>query len=145
MWLWIHLQEADLPLVPLNSKVTLKTGKGVSFPGRVSYLAPLLEPETRTLKARVVVDNRSARLKAGMFVQAHFEVRKARQVLAVPPEAVVVEGTRSVVFRSQGGGWQRVPVEVGERTSDWVEVKGNLTEGELVAASGLTALELERR
>lgn len=146
LWLWIHLPESDLALVPLNAQAKLHTAQNSQpeFPGRVSYLAPLLDPETRTLMARIVVDNRQRQLKAGMFVTARFQVNKARTLLSVPADAVVVEGTTSVVFRAKGEGFERVPVEVGLRRDDWVEIRGDIQAGDAVARRGLAALEQQR-
>lgn len=147
LWLWVHLQESDLDLVPLHSQASLHTAQDDrhTFPGRVSYLAPLLEPETRTLKARILVDNRAGKLKAGMFVKATFPGQKSRSVLSVPVEAVVVEGTGSLVFRAKSESFERVPVELGARHDEWVEVRSGLKEGDRVARRGQAVLEQKRQ
>lgn len=147
LWLWIFLPEDDLANVHLHSVAQLQVGRraGPSLSGRVSYLAPMLDPETRTLKALIVVENREGKLKAGTFVQAVFPVGKSRAALFVPPEAVVVEGTRSVVFRRKGNTFERTQVEVGDQHDGSLEVRQGLKAGDVVARRGQQILEQWRR
>lgn len=144
LWLWVYLQEDDLAAVRVNSVAQLSAGER-KFPGRVSYLSPVIDPETRTLKAKIVVDNRGGELKSGQFVRAVFPGKQARSVLRVPLEAVVVEGTSSVAFRAKNDGFERVVLEVGPQHEDWLEVRKGLQEGDIIAARGQAGLEQQRR
>ena len=144
LWLWVFLQEDDLGVIRVGSTAQLEAGSR-KFPGRVSYLSPLLDPETRTLKARIVVDNPEGQLNAGQFARAMFSVKQARSVLRVPLDSVVIEGTSSVVFRAKGDGVERAVIEVGPQHEDWIEVRKGLQEGDQIAARGQAALEQQRR
>lgn len=144
LWLWIYLQEGDRQFVSLNSTAKLEV-EGRKFTGRVSYLSPVLDPETRALKARIVLDNRGGQLKAGTFARAIFSAKQNHSVLRIPLEAVVVEGTTSLVFRADGEVYQRTPVELGPQHDDWVEVKGGLQAGEQIVRRGQNALEQLRQ
>lgn len=144
LWLWVFLQEDDLGAIQVNSAAQLEAGTR-KFPGRVSYLSPLIDPETRTLKARIVVQNGAGQLKAGQFVRAMFPGQQTRSVLRVPLDSVVIEGTSSVVFRAKGDGFERAVIEVGPQHEDWLEVRKGLQEGDRIAARGQAALEQQRQ
>lgn len=144
LWLWVYLQEGDLAQVRLNATAQLQVG-AQKFPGHVSYLSPILDAETRTLKARIVVENRGGQLKAGMFARALFPSQQSRTVLKIPLEAVVVEGTTSLAFVQKGDRLERAPLELGQQHDDWVEVRKGLKEGDLVVRRGQLALELLRQ
>lgn len=72
--LWVRLEayESDLPWLRFGQEVTLRTRAlpGEEFRGVISFLSPMLEMASRTVKVRVTVDNPAGRLKPGMFVQA---------------------------------------------------------------------------
>ena len=144
LWLWVYLQEGDRQAVSANSLAQLEV-EGRKFSGRVSYLSPVLDPETRALKARILVKNHGGQLKAGTFARAIFPAQKQRSVLRIPLEAVVVEGTSSLVFRALGEEYARTPVELGPQHEDWVEVKSGLQAGDQVVRRGQTALEQLRQ
>ena len=78
-------------------------------------------------------------------MRAVFPARSKRLVLGVPQQAVVVEGTSSLVFRAEGKGFARAVVEVGEQHDDWVEVRHGLKAGDIVARRGQAALEQARQ
>ena len=144
LWLWVFLQEDDLNAIPLNSQAQLEAGP-LKFSGRVSYLSPVIDAETRTLKARIVVNNRSGELKAGQFVKARFPGKQARSILSIPLDAVTTEGTSSVVFRAKNDGFERVVIEAGAQRDNQVEVRKGLQEGDTIAARAQAALEQQRR
>jgi len=143
LWLWVHLPEGDLQSVPLGSQAQLSLGEGkaLQFKGKVSYISPLLETQSRTAKARIVVPNGEGKLKAGMFVTARFDKSQSRQILTLPPEAVVTEGIQNLVFCPDKGGYRKVPVEIGLRQSDWVEISKGLQSGQVVVRRGQSLLE----
>lgn len=147
LWLWVHVPELELGRIGLHSRATLRPSQESlgTFDGEISYLAPILDPETRTARARFVVDNRAGKLKAGMFMRATFATQRSQTVLTVPPEAVVVEGTQALVFRPQAEGFEKIPVEVGVRADEWLEVRGDLKEGQEIVRQGQAALEVLRR
>lgn len=143
LWLWIHLREAELGQAPVGALATLHTAADpkATFQGRVSYVAPLLDATTRTVQARILVDNRQGRLKPGMFVQATFKDEAPQTLLTLPASSVTVEGTQHVVFRPTGKGFQRVEVEVGRQGGDWVQIKKGLQKGDRVVAEARRLLQ----
>jgi multidrug efflux pump subunit AcrA (membrane-fusion protein) len=76
-----------------------------------------------------------------MFVTARFEKSQSRQLLTLPPEAVVTEGVQTLVFCPDKSGYRKVPVEIGLRQSDWVEISKGLNRGQVVVRRAQSLLE----
>ena len=138
VWGEIDIYEADLPFVkvgmPVN--VTLSYWEGKKFRGRVSFLNPFLDPESRTMKARIEIPNPGLVLKPNMYGDAALSYGVGKR-LAVPEQAVMRTGVRNYVF-IKGRGDLIVPYEVklGVRSGDgYYEVVSGLKGGERVVTS----------
>ncbi len=75
----------------------------------------------------------SVKMRPGMRVRGRVELARVPGVLLVPNESIFASAKGPVVFRRAGGGWKAVPVTVGRRGDDGVEVTGGLSEGDRVA------------
>jgi multidrug efflux pump subunit AcrA (membrane-fusion protein) len=137
----VTVPEKNTPDVQLGQPVDLKVEShpGVVFPGRVARINPTVDPTTRTFQVEVTVPNAEGKLKPGGFAKAELVVGTA-PVLSVPPAALVVFAGVGKVFVADGPAARAVPVEVGDRGPDWLEVRGNLKRGEPVITSGFTQL-----
>jgi len=137
-WVIADVYQADLPLLSVGLPATLTNpylDEG-SRHGRVSFIYPSLQAETRTGQVRVEVPNRRGDLKPGMFVNVELQIRLGRR-LAVPESAVLPTGERRVVFVDLGDG-RLAPREVslGARAGDYYEVLSGIKPGEIVVTSG---------
>jgi len=74
MWLQAEVFERDLPLVRIGQRVEVSTESGSTFEGRVVFLAPTVDPETRSTKVRVETPNPVGALRAGMYATARLRV-----------------------------------------------------------------------
>ena len=136
VWIEARLYEADLPYVRVGQLAHVTGVDARERTGRVTFVAPSLDPATRTGMARVSLANPGGALKPGMFVDVALEAVLGSR-LAVPEGAVVPTGTRQVVFVDKGGGrLEPREVTVGARSGDWVAIERGLSEGETVVASG---------
>lgn len=137
VWAEAEVAESDLPLVRLGLAVELSFSywPDKTFSGEVSFLPPGLNPETHTLKARVVVPNPDGLLKLGMYADALIRLTLGERT-AVPESAVMQTGTHSYVFRDDGGG-KLTPVEVrlGLRNEGYFEVLAGVVPGDKVVTS----------
>jgi Cu(I)/Ag(I) efflux system membrane fusion protein len=117
---------------------------GETFRGRVTALLPEVDPATRTLKARVEVANREIKLSPGMFATITFAPTGQREVLAVPSEAVIRTGTRTLVMVADvQGRFRPVEVEAGSHAGGQTEIRKGLAEGDRVAISGQFLIDSE--
>lgn len=145
LWVEVAVFEMDAPVVPVGTPVTVTVGAlaGRRYPGRVTFLQPSLDQQTRTLTARVEVANQDGRLRPGMY--ATVETAPARQtVLAVPLEAVLPTGTSNLVFVNRGDGtFMPREVRVGARGDSLIEIRQGLKVGDEVVASATYLLDSE--
>jgi membrane fusion protein, copper/silver efflux system len=138
VWVIAELYESDLGRIEIGapSLVATEAFPGKTFQGRVTFLEPVINSETRTLKVRIDLDNRGGLLKPEMFVKVRLKSRKLR-ALAVPEGAVIFSGDRSLVWLENGPS-VFVPrnITVGRKGDGYYEVLSGLVGGESVAASG---------
>ncbi|VUS92805.1 efflux RND transporter periplasmic adaptor subunit [Klebsiella pasteurii] len=147
VWIVIDYPQSQASLLRVGSQVTATTSSwpGTTFQGTVSELLPDLEATTRTLKARVVLNNPQHQLKPGMYLNVELaEAQQGREVLTIPEEALIATGTSNRVLIADGEGHFR-PVEVtAGRTQDGlVEVTSGLEEGQNVVTSGQFLIDSE--
>lgn len=120
--------------------VTVDAYPGVTFPGRVARVNPTVDVQTRTFEVEAAVPNPDDRLRCGGFARAALKVRTDPAVKTVPPEAVTTFAGVTKLFVIQGGVAKAVPVEVGTREKEWVEVIGDVPPDATVVTSGQTQL-----
>jgi len=149
LWLMVNLYEQDLGQVRTGMQVKLSVSAypGKEFKGRISYLADVLDEKTRTVKARVTIDNRDGSLKPGMFATASIDSVKdsrAEKVIVVPEEAVFLDGSERYVFIHEGNGRFVVRrVSVGPASGLKIEIKEGLKVGEALVTQGVFTLKSE--
>ena len=137
-WVLASVYQVDLPLLKVGMLATLANPylDERSRHGRVSFISPALQAETRTGQVRVEVPNPRGDLKPGMFVNVELAVALGKR-LAVPESAVLPTGDRRVVFVDLGNGrLEPRDVQLGARAGDYFEVLSGLKPGEVVVTSG---------
>ena len=149
VWLYADIYEYELPWVTVGQRgiVELSYLPGVTFESVVTYVYPFLDPKTRTARVRLELPNPDLLLKPNMFANVTIETETRPGVLAVPEEAVIRSGTRSLAVVALGGG-RFVPREVviGVDSGDgWLEVVRGLEDGERVVTSGQFLIDSESK
>lgn len=134
VWLSASVAERDLAQVAVGqtARITVDAWPGKAFEGKVAYVGAVLDPETRTVKVRVAIDNRAGTFKPGMFAHAGF-AGASRRALLVPAAALLQSGpsTRVMVERSPLVFTPRT-VEVGASHGSQVEIVAGLRAGERI-------------
>ena len=146
VWILADVYESELPFVRLGSTATMTLSyiPGRTWTGRVTFIAPSLDPMTRTVKVRIELDNRDRMLKPEMFAQVVIQ-EPARQVVAVPDSAVLRTGTRSIVFIVNGEVFEPREVTLGSKSGDFYEVRSGLKGGEKVVTQANFLIDSESR
>ncbi len=117
---------------------------GIAFDGTVAAVLPSVSVATRTITARLELENPKMQLLPGMFVTVQFAPVGRGDVLLVPTEAVIETGTRSVVLLAEGEGRVRsVDVETGAQGGGQTEIRSGLTAGQQVVISGQFLIDSE--
>ena len=149
VWLEARLYESDIGAVSIGAAITATVAAlpGETFTGNVVFVAPQLDPVTRTMLVRIEIDNDELRLKPGMFASSTLEVAAAERTAVVPREAVIDTGIRSVAFVALGEGrFEPREVETGTEGGDGeIQVLKGLRPGERVVTRGQFLLDSESR
>ena len=146
VWIEGEIFEKDLPAVHLGQQVTAEFEglAGQTMAGRITYIYPTINPETRTAKVRVVLANPGMRLKPGMYATLRMDGSGSVATLGVPRSAVLQTGERSLVFVKAGNGQlQPREVKVGAASDDRLEILSGLSAGETVVASATFLVDAE--
>jgi RND family efflux transporter MFP subunit len=149
LWLTLQVFEKDLPAVAVGSAVSLQCESHPQdrFEGEIDFVADVVDPHSRTIAARAVIDNVEGELKPGMFVYAEItagDIEAVPRVLSVPLSSVVDVGGRDSVFIVLDDGvFELRDVRVGRRWGEWVEVVEGLSTGEPVVVAGTFTLKSE--
>ncbi|MCV2533918.1 efflux RND transporter periplasmic adaptor subunit [Enterobacter wuhouensis] len=147
VWLVIDYPQTQAQSLAVGNKMIAasESWPGEQFHGTVSELLPQMDTTTRTLKARVVLENPGQKLKPGMYLTvARAEESKRPPVLAVPEEAVINSGGSSRLLIATGDGYfHPVNVETGLTAQGWTEIRSGLKEGDSVVTSGQFLIDSE--
>ncbi len=149
VWLHVDVAEARLSHVGVGATAafTIPAISDQSFEGEVVYVEPEVNPISRTVRLRVVVDNTNGRLRPGMFADVLLSPAQAAGAqLALPAGAVLtVEGEPSVFVPAPGepNTFARRAVTVGPRAGEFVPVLSGLQIGEPVVVSGAFILKAD--
>ncbi|KWE39814.1 efflux RND transporter periplasmic adaptor subunit [Burkholderia territorii] len=146
LWLIVEVPEAlALNVQPGMSVDATFTGDPARhFTGRIRDVLPGINAGSRTLQARVAIDNAALELTPGMLMRVRVAAHKTVSRLLVPSEAVIATGTRSIVIVKTGDGrLQPVSVTAGNDTGGDTEVLDGLHEGDTVVASGQFLIDSE--
>jgi cobalt-zinc-cadmium efflux system membrane fusion protein len=121
-------------------EVSLIAYPGETFEGRVSRIADVVDPQTRTVKVQAEIDNKDGRFRPDMFGSIHHIEGKARSPV-VPAGAVVDSDGRSIVFvESPPGRFVKRTVVAGKTTGRLVRIVSGLSPGEMIVVDGAMLL-----
>ncbi len=140
--------------IPENLALTVQPGMSVDatfsgdptqhFKGQIREILPGISTTSRTLQARLEIDNSASKLTPGMLMRVRVAAQKPVSRLLVPSEAVITTGKRSVVIvKHADGHLQPVNVAVGNDVGNLTEVTSGLNDGDTVVASGQFLIDSE--
>lgn len=138
----IWIPGSRVPEVSLGSNVDVFfSTDSPGYPAKITWLAPELDPETRTLAARLEFEDKNLSARAGIFIKADVQTRK-HSSLVVPLSAVTdVEGKQCVYIVAGDRVFHRREVETGVKSADLVEILQGIEAGEKCASEGVFLLK----
>ena len=146
IWVDVEIFEHQVPWLRLGqtAQAELPYTPGRVYTGRVRYLYPFFSERTRTMKVSIELQNPDRLLRADMYANVTFEVPSARDVLAVPEEAVIRSGMRDILVLDRGAGsFEVTEVTLGVNGSGLWEVRDGIEEGDRVVVSSQFLIDSE--
>jgi RND family efflux transporter MFP subunit len=145
IWVYAQVFQTDIGRIKPGDAgtVTVDAYPGKTFKGRVDFILPQVDMNTRTVRVRLVFPNSGLLLKPGMFVNVQLKTPAAKGI-TVPASSIFHSGTRNLVFVSKGeGSFEPREVEVGSRAGDDMVILKGLKGGESVVTSANFLIDSE--
>ncbi|WP_176521879.1 efflux RND transporter periplasmic adaptor subunit [Longimonas halophila] len=142
LWVVFEAYEEDLPWLREGQTVTfsMRGNAGRTQEATISYIDPMVDPQTRTARVRAELSNPNGRLKPDMLVRGTVQSPMDNEALLVPDSAVLWTGPRSLVYvqdrASNSPRFEAREVTLGPRVGDRYVIEDGLTEGEHVVTNG---------
>ena len=144
VWIELSVPTADLPTIMEGQPVAISAGEnGKSSEGRIVFISPMLNQETRSARVIASVDNKDLTWRPGSYVTAQVLVEKQPINLALPRAALQTIGGEQVVFVRTAEGFEKREVVPGKADDHVVEVVFGLDPGEVVAVNNSFVLKAE--
>ena len=148
VWALFDAYESDLPWIKKGSHLnfTVASMPGKNFSGTVSFIDPIINPQTRVARVRIEVRNSSGMLKPEMFATGEIKTQLGNaKTLVVPKSAVLWTGTRSVVYVKSADSTKSIftlrDVTLGPEIGDGYMVSGGIKDGEVIVTNGAFAID----
>ena len=144
VWVLVNVYQKDLPYVHVGDAVTIQTDAYPDdFHGRISYLAASLDPNTRTLQARIETNNPGEKLKKDMYVAAIVNAGVMPNAIALPDAAVLRDSVNQPFVYAAASATQfgRRSVTLGESLNGQTEITSGLKAGDRVTGNGSLFLQ----
>jgi len=144
MWVLVNVYQKDLPYVHTGDTVTVQTDTYPDvFHGRISYVAASLDPNTRTLQARIETANPGEKLKKDMFVVATVNAGTIPNAIALPDAAVLRDSENQpfVYAAASSNQFGRRTVTLGESLNGQTQITSGLKSGDRVIGNGSLFLQ----
>lgn len=146
VWVLVNVYQSDMAYVHAGDSVDITTDSYPDvFHGKISYIAPALDPNTRTLQARIITNNPGKKLKKDMYVTATVQAGAIRDALLVPDAAVLrdTENQPFVYVQSASNQFARRLIKVGDSQGGRTQITDGLKEGERVVGDGSLFLQFK--
>ena len=144
VWVLVNIYQKDLPYVRVGDPVTVQTDAySQVFHGRIAYVAAALDPNTRTLQARIETSNPGEKLKKDMFVTATVNAGKISNAIALPDAAVLRDTeNQPFVYAAVGSNqFGRRQVTLGESLNGQTEITSGVNPGDHIIGNGSLFLQ----
>jgi len=144
VWVLANVYQSDLSHVRSGDSVTVQTDAyPQSFHGRISYVSPSLDPTTRTLQARIVVDNPGEKLKKDMYCTVVATAGSIPNAIVVPDSSILRDDdNQPFVYVAVGQNqFGRRDVEMGQRQNGQTQILKGISAGERVVGDGSLFLQ----
>jgi membrane fusion protein, heavy metal efflux system len=144
VWVLANVYQGDMAAVHVGDQVTVQTDSYPDkFQGKISFMSPALDPNTRTLQARIVVENPGEKLKNNMYVTATVNAGVEQNAIAVPDASVLRDDENQpfVYVATSSNQFGRRAVEIGQSEAGKTQILKGLNPGDKVVGDGSLFLQ----
>ena len=139
VWFLGDLYPEDLPKMHSDQEVMIDpVAGGDAIYGKVSFVSPVIDPNTRTIKFRVLMDNPNQALRADMYVQAHLILSTTKAII-IPTASIFNENGKNYLFKQtkdQPDVFEKIQVETGDQVHSQTVIRQGIDEGDKIIADG---------
>ncbi|MBO9632487.1 MAG: efflux RND transporter periplasmic adaptor subunit [Chitinophagaceae bacterium] len=137
VWAMVNIYESDISYIHQGDSVHLTS---LSYPGKVfkgviEKIYQMLDPDTKTMRARINIHNPDLLLKPEMFVSAKVKVVQQHSRVSIPVRSLIFDNNRYYVVVREGNTARIQPVEVAEKMGGRAYISAGLDENEVVVSS----------
>jgi cobalt-zinc-cadmium efflux system membrane fusion protein len=139
VWVMANVFGSDLPFVAVGDPADVATGVSPEvFPGRVDYIAAIVDPATRAVSVRIIARNPKGILKRDQYVRVLLHSRRDSEGLLAPVSAILRddENLPFVFVANTDGTFARRRIEIGSQVGDRIEIRKGLKAGEQIVVEG---------
>jgi Cu(I)/Ag(I) efflux system membrane fusion protein len=147
VWMYADVYEKDLANITMGQPVvaTSQAYPGESFNGQVTFINPVLDDATRTVKVRVEMANLSGKLKPNMFVNANIQIPLGES-LVVPESSILDTGSHKLVYVAQDENtFVKREIVTGQQADGYVQVLSGLNPGETVVTAATFLIDSQTK
>lgn len=147
VWLYADIYEKDIAGITPGQPVLVTSGAypGESFSGQVTFINPILDDATRTVKVRVEMANPSGKLKPNMFVNASVQIPLGER-LVIPESGLLDTGSRKIVFVSQNDDtFVKRDVVTGQHADGYVQILSGIESGDTVVTAATFLIDSQTK
>lgn len=141
VWVNLKVPVRDISLVHPGMTVAIESHDELKAEGKVTMINPVVDSQTRTATARVIIDNPQNHWMPGAFVSGHIRISDNNLPLVIPRSAIQNLEGKDIVFLADDHGYRHVPVITGRHDRTHVEITGGIESGQQVVTQG--AFELK--
>jgi membrane fusion protein, heavy metal efflux system len=144
VWVMANIYQDDLSVVKVGDDVTVQTDAFPDvFHGKISFIGAALDPNTRTMQARIVVDNKGDKLKKDMYVTVSVTAGTVKNALTVPDAAILRdEENQPFVYVLNGSNeFGRRGVDIGSSNNGQTQIRSGLKPGDQIVGDGSLFLQ----
>jgi len=148
IWVYVEVYEDELPWIKVGDKAQMqvRAAPGRMFEGKVTFIYPILDGKSRTVRVRLEFNNSDHVLKPGMFANVVLLADPQPEAVVVPSEAIVRSGNREQVFVVRDRGkYEPREVRVGFSAAGLTQVLDGVRPGEQVVVSGQFLIDSESK
>jgi cobalt-zinc-cadmium efflux system membrane fusion protein len=140
----LQVYPKDLPYVKVGKSANITiSGTAEKTAGTVTFLSPILDAQSRSAKAHVLIENQNGQFRPGLFVGAAISLEASEATVLIPRKALQKVDGKDVVFVQTEEGFVPSPIEIGRSTQELVEVLSGLEPEEFYVSEGSFLLKAE--